>query len=171
MPWKGVTVREQRQRFLEDYCLSYYSITELAERFGVSRKTAHKWINRYKDHGQRGFHEHSRRPRSCPFQTEAAIVEELVALRKRHPHWGARKLLNLMHRRDPRRELPSASTAARILAREGLVKPPGLLGQAGAATAERTPAAPRASHRGPTTSACTCGAGTSGRLTTRGSSG
>jgi len=33
MPWKGVTVREQRQRFLEDYCLSYYSITELAERF------------------------------------------------------------------------------------------------------------------------------------------
>jgi transposase InsO family protein len=123
MPWKGVTVSEQRQRFLEDFRLNYYSITELAERFSISRKTAHKWINRYEEHGQRGFHEHSRRPYSCPFQTEAAMVKELVALRRRHPHWGARKLLDLMHRRDPRRELPSASTAARILAREGLVKP------------------------------------------------
>jgi transposase InsO family protein len=116
-------VSEQRQRFLEDYQLSYYSITELAERFSISRKTAHKWISRYKEHGQRGFRELSRRPHSCPFQTDAAIVEELVALRKRHPHWGPRKLLDLMHRRDLRRELPSVSTAARTLAREGLVKP------------------------------------------------
>jgi hypothetical protein len=34
MPWKGVTVSEQRQRFLEDYLLNFYSKTELAERFG-----------------------------------------------------------------------------------------------------------------------------------------
>ncbi len=122
MPWKGVTVSEQRQRFLEDYQLNYYSVTDLAERFGISRKTAYKWINRFAEYGQKGFHERSRRPRSCPWQTDAAIMEELVALRKRHPHWGPRKLLNLMHRRNPRRELPSASTAARILAREGLVK-------------------------------------------------
>ena len=123
MPWKGVTVSEQRQRFLEDYRLSYYSITELAERFSVSRKTVHKWINRYKEHGQRGFHERSRRPHVCPRQTDAATVKELVALRKQHPRWGARKLLNLMQRRDPKRELPAVSTGARILARQGLVKP------------------------------------------------
>ncbi len=36
MPWKGVTVSEQRQRFIEDYLLNFYSKTELAERFGVS---------------------------------------------------------------------------------------------------------------------------------------
>ena len=84
MPWKGVTVSEQRQRFLEDYQLNYYSITELAERFSISRKTAHKWINRFEEHGRAGFHEHSRRPHSCPWQTDAAIVEELVELRKAH---------------------------------------------------------------------------------------
>ncbi len=130
MPWKGVTVSEQRQRFLEDYQLNYYSITELAERFSISRKTAHthpghqgKWINRFKKHGQAGFHEHSRRPHSCPWQTDAAIVEELVKFRKAHPRWGPRKLLDLMHRRKPRRELPAVSTAAQILAREGLIKP------------------------------------------------
>ncbi len=71
MPWRGVTVSEQRQRFLEDYQLNYYSVTELAERFGISRTTAYthpghqgKWINRFKKHGQAGFHEHSRRPRT-----------------------------------------------------------------------------------------------------------
>ena len=55
MPWKGVTVSEQRQRFIEDYQLNYYSITELADRFSISRKTAHKWINRFKAHGKSAF--------------------------------------------------------------------------------------------------------------------
>jgi len=40
MPWKGVTVSEQRERFLEDYRLNYYSVGELAERFTISRKAA-----------------------------------------------------------------------------------------------------------------------------------
>jgi len=123
MPWRGVTVSEQRQRFLEDYKLNFHSVAELAERFGVSRKTAHKWIDRYEEHGQQGFEELSRRPYRCPRQTDAAIVDELVSLRKRHPRWGARKLLDLMHRRDPGQRLPAASTAARILARGGLVRP------------------------------------------------
>ena len=123
MPWKGVTVSEQRERFLEDYLLNYYSVSELAERFTISRKTAHKWIDRFQEHGHDGYHEGSRRPHSCPFQTEPAVVEELVSLRKAHPHWGPRKLLDLMHQCQPRRDLPAVSTAALILARQGLVRP------------------------------------------------
>jgi putative transposase len=123
MPWKGVTVSEQRQRFLEDYLLNYYTVTELAERFSISRNTAYRWINRYKHYGQEGYQELSRRPHTCPWQTDDSIAAELVKLRKAHPRWGPRKLLNLMQRRDPKRKLPSVSTAARIIAREGLVKP------------------------------------------------
>jgi len=62
MPWKGVTVSETRQRFLEAYKLKYFSVSDLAERFSVSRRTAHKWIRRFEDFGQKGFHELSRRP-------------------------------------------------------------------------------------------------------------
>ena len=130
MPWRGVTVSEQRQRFLEDYRLNYYPVTELAERFGVSRKTANpglttragKWIGRFEEQGQSGFHEHSRRPHRSPSQTAPAIVQALVELRKAHPHWGPRKLLDLMQRRHRQWELPAVSTAARILAREGLAR-------------------------------------------------
>ncbi len=123
MPWKGVTVSEQRERFIEDYLLNFYSKSELAERFGVSRKTAHKWIKRYKEHGQSGLQEQSRRPHSCPWQTDEAIVEELIELKQKHPGWGPAKLLDIMYHRDPGRQLPAVSTAARILSRAGLVKP------------------------------------------------
>jgi transposase InsO family protein len=123
MAWEGVTVGEQRQRFLEDYQLGYYTIVELAERFSISPKTAHKWIKRYKLYGQAGYQELSRRPHRCPWQTDASIAEELVRLRKAHPSWGPGKLLDLMARRDPERPLPVASTAAEILRRAGLVKP------------------------------------------------
>ena len=130
MHWRGVTLSEQRQRFLEDYQLNYYPGSELAERFSISRKTAYpglttragKWINRFQEIGQRGFQEHSRRPRSCPWQTDAAIVQELVDLLKAHPHWGPRKLLDLMQQRHRRWELPAVSTASRILARRGLAR-------------------------------------------------
>jgi putative transposase len=116
-------VSEQRQRFLEDYQLNYYSITELAERFCISRKTAHKWINRFKRNGQGGYYELSRRPYSCPWQTDEKIVEELVDTREAHPRWSPKKLLNLMQKRDPERKLPGISTAALILNRNELIKP------------------------------------------------
>ena len=70
MPWKGVTVSEQRENFLRDYHLRYYSVSELAERFSVSRKTAYKWIDRYEQHGKDGLSDQSRRSHSCPWQTE-----------------------------------------------------------------------------------------------------
>jgi len=130
MPWKGVTVSEERQRFLQDYRLKYYSVSDLAERFSISRRTAHthpghqgKWIDRFKEHGQSGFLELSRRPHHYPGQTDAAIVQQLVELRKAHPRWGPDKLLELMGRDRPQAHLPSISTAARILAREGRVQP------------------------------------------------
>ena len=86
MPWRGVTVSEQRLRFLEDYQLNYYTVTDLAERFSISRKTAYKWIHWFEEYGQKGFHERSRRSHNCPLQTDAAIVEELVQHRQDPQH-------------------------------------------------------------------------------------
>ena len=122
MPWGGVTVSEQRQRFLEDYQRQFYSVSDLAERFSISRKTAYKWIDRFTEYGERGYQELSRRPHSCPWQTDPVVVGELVELRKAHPSWGSRKLLDLMHRRHRSWELPAPSTASLLLARQGLVR-------------------------------------------------
>jgi transposase len=49
MPWRGVTVSEQRERSIEDYRLGFYSLSKLAEQFCISRKTAYKWIDRFSE--------------------------------------------------------------------------------------------------------------------------
>jgi transposase InsO family protein len=122
MPWEGVTVSEARERLLDDWKLNYYSKTELAERHGVARKTVDKWIDRFEQEGLAGYQEHSRRPMTCPSQTDETVVEALVELRKMRPNRGPAKLLDQLQRRHPDWELPSVSTVARILAREGLVR-------------------------------------------------
>jgi len=123
MPWKGVvTVSEQRENFIRDYYLRYYSLWDLAERYSVSRKTAYKWIDRYEGQGREGLQDLSRRPHSCPWQTERHIAEALVQLRLAHPSWGPRKLLDILQRRHPQWDLPVVSTAAQILTHQGLVR-------------------------------------------------
>ncbi len=102
--------------------LGYYSVSDLADRFSISRQTAHKWIRRHKLFGDNGPHELSRRPYNSPSQTDAATARQLIALRKARPSWGARKLLDLVHCRDASRHLPSPSTACRILVRQSLAR-------------------------------------------------
>jgi len=64
MPWNEVTVKEQRENFIRDYRHQYYSVSELAERFGISRNTGYKWIGRWEQGGRSGLQERSKRPRS-----------------------------------------------------------------------------------------------------------
>ena len=122
MPWEGVTVSEQRHNFIRDYADGHYTRTELAERFGISRKTVHKWIKRFNAEGLKGVEERSRRPRSCPWQTDKRIVDDLVAMRKAKPSRGPKKLLEKLRKRHRYVELPALSTVAHILDRQGLVK-------------------------------------------------
>jgi putative transposase len=125
MSWKGVTVTEQRENFIRDYRTNYYGVGDLAERFSISRKTAYKWIRRWETGGLEALAEQSRRPRGCPWQTSESISQELVALRKAHPRWGPRKLLNLIERKHRGWQLPAISTAAKILKDAGLVQSKG----------------------------------------------
>jgi transposase-like protein len=41
---------DQRTQFIADYQRALQTVTELADRFDISRKTAYKWIDRY-EHG------------------------------------------------------------------------------------------------------------------------
>src|SRR4030067_446840 len=113
MPWKGVTMNEQRQRFLEDYKLNVYTTTDLADRFGISRRTPHKWVALFEQSGLSGYHELSRRPHSSPSQTDPAIVQQIVDLRVAHPRWGPSILLALLRKRPPKAHLTTTSTAPR----------------------------------------------------------
>jgi putative transposase len=96
-----------------------FSISELCDHYGVSRKTGYKWIDRYLTRGPAGLEERSRRPRQCPWQTPEHVVEALLEARRRHPCWGAKKLLTIVSKRHS--HWPHRSTIYDILNRHGLV--------------------------------------------------
>jgi transposase InsO family protein len=123
MPWKESVVMDERLRFVRDALSDRFTMSDLCERYGVSRRIGYKWLARYDADGRRGLADRSRAPHACPHRTAAAIVELLVAERTAHPFWGARKLLKVLSTRHARiRQWPAPSTVADLLARRGLVQ-------------------------------------------------
>src|SRR5260221_9628290 len=88
MPWKVKTMLESRRELVELALRAGSNMSELCRRFGVSRKTAYKWLRRYREGGVLGLEDHSRRPRCCPNRTSPAMEEQVVELRTVHPAWG-----------------------------------------------------------------------------------
>lgn len=124
MPWKEVKPMDQKLRFISDYLKDYFTIAELCERYGISRTTGYKWINRYRASGRPdALFEVSRRPHSSPNKTTEDVVETLLDIRDKHPYWGPRKLLCLAAKKHPDWKLPAPSTVALILKRNGYIKP------------------------------------------------
>ena len=121
MPWRETSPMDQRTQFIADHLRETQTITELCDRYGVSRKTGYKWIDRYLRLGPAGLEEHSRRPHRAPNQTADEIVAAILEARHRHPGWGGKKLRALLQRRHPRWTLPGRSTVCDILSRHGLV--------------------------------------------------
>jgi putative transposase len=124
MPWSQTSPMDQKTQFIADYLRGLLTITELCALYGISRKTGYKFIERYLRSGPAGLEERSRRPHQSPNQTAPEIVTALLEARRRHPSWGAKKLLTLEHKRHPRWDLPGRSTVCDILSRHGLVAKP-----------------------------------------------
>ena len=124
MAWIEESPMSQKFRFIGDYLNNYFSVTELCKRFGISRKTGYKWINRYQSSGMPdAIFDLSKRPHNSPAKTADEIVQALLKVRDKHPFWGPRKLLNLVEKKHPDWTLPAESTVALILKRNGYIKP------------------------------------------------
>jgi len=54
MPWLETSSVEQRERFIADERRGLYTRTELCARYGISRKTGYKGLDRYHEEGWRG---------------------------------------------------------------------------------------------------------------------
>ncbi len=122
MPWDQTSIMDQKRLFIADYLSRSFTITDLGDRYGVSRPTAYKWISRFLQHGYAGLDELPRRPSRCPHRTTDAVVEAIVDLRRKHPSWGAKKLLKILYTRRPNTAWPARSTVSDILKRHGLVE-------------------------------------------------
>lgn len=122
MSWKEEDATGERAAFIEAYLTKRYRVADLCAVFGVSVKTGHKTINRFKEGGLPALANRSRASHTHPNATPSEVAELIIEVRHDHPRWGPLKVLQYLEGKYPDIKLPATSTAAGILAREGLVK-------------------------------------------------
>ena len=122
MPWKVGTVMSRRKELVTMALSEGANMSELCRREGVSRKTGHKWLRRYREQGESGLDDLSRRPHRSPNQTREDTEQVVVDLRREYPAKGSHVLAQML--KDRRYDgVPSKSTVTAILRRHGLIDP------------------------------------------------
>ena len=120
MPLVDLSMVEQRYDAVREV-LDGATVTDTATRYGVDRRTLHRWLVRYATEGLAALADRSSKPDRCPHQIAAEIEARIVELRRSHPGWGPRTILNKL-----RRELetpPSRAAIYRCLVRHRLISP------------------------------------------------
>lgn len=120
MPWQEVSTVSLRQELVVFATEGPATVRELCRRYGVSAKTAYKWLARYAGEGVSGLRDRSRRPHGSPRQTRPALEAAVLAVRAAHPEWGGRKIRHVLLRRGVS-GAPAPSTITAILRRHGLL--------------------------------------------------
>jgi transposase InsO family protein len=122
MPWREVSIMDQRREFVELAMREGANRRELCRRFGIHPATGYKWLGRWAADGE--LADRSRRPHSSPLRTQRAIEARILTVRDAHPAWGARKIERCLAREGIPH--PAVSTVHEILRRHGrIVEPPG----------------------------------------------
>ena len=122
MPWMETCAVDQRTRFVLEVERGEFSVSELCGSFGISRKTAYKWLHRYQAEGLDGLRDRSRARRVQPHAVPDAVRRRIIEARRRHPTWGPKKLRPWLARQDPDLPLPSLTTMHTILDDAGLIR-------------------------------------------------
>jgi transposase InsO family protein len=119
---RELSVAEQRYQAVLAVISDGLSISQVAEKVGVSRQTLHSWLARYEAEGLEGLADRSHRPVSCPHQMPAAVEAVLLELRRSRPYWGPRRLVFELAKRKVA-PVPSQSAVYRALVRAGMIDP------------------------------------------------
>lgn len=124
MSWTTTDPKQEKTAFILEAQSGDHSVADMARRYGISRKTAYKWIERFKEEGWEGLEERSRAPQEHPNALGAEVEKLILEFKARWPKWGAPKLLVKLRERLEA-DCPSESSVSRILQRNGLVRPQG----------------------------------------------
>jgi len=120
MPWREVSIMDQRREFVRLAMQGGVNRRELCRRFDIHPDTGYKWLGRWQI--DQGLADRSRRPHTSPQRTGNELEERILAVRDAHPAWGARKIVRCLEREGV--SSPAVSTVHEILRRSGRIKVP-----------------------------------------------
>jgi transposase InsO family protein len=105
-----------------DYDTGAYTVADLCRLHGVSRETFYVWKRRRESGEERWFEERSRSPVHRPHETPSDHIAAVIAMRRRYPHFGPKKIRERLKTDRPDVVWPAASTIGDILKRAGLME-------------------------------------------------
>ena len=121
MPFAETHVMEEKKRFIEEAHRSVRSFAAVCDRYGISRKTGYKWMDRWRRAGPVGLESRASRPRHCPWATPREVVEAILEVRRKYEDFGPKKIRWYLETNRPELALPSRQTMHNILVRHDLV--------------------------------------------------
>ncbi len=124
MPWKENTAMSLKEEFVLLAEQEGANIRQLCRSFGISPKTAYKWLERFHQEGSAGLCDRSCRPSSSPTRTPPGIETLVLQKRERHPAWGGRKLYCTLASQYPSVKIPHSNTITDILRRHDRLQGP-----------------------------------------------
>ncbi|MEX2181388.1 MAG: helix-turn-helix domain-containing protein [Gemmatimonadaceae bacterium] len=115
---------DQKKGFVREYRRGLYTLTELAERYDLCRKSGYALVRRVDEPGIAGLQPQSRRRHTSPNRTPDYVATMLIEAKRKYPAWGLEMLLHWLRPRHREfRNWPAKSTSVANFKREA-IRPP-----------------------------------------------
>ena len=121
MAWELKKVEDQRKELVDAYFEGLIAMKDLCNRFGISRKTAYKWVKRHTVDGLEGLKDQSKAPRSPHRLYSEQELRLALDLKLSHRTWGPKKIHYKLKQHYPGKEIPSPTRLYEIFKDHHLV--------------------------------------------------
>lgn len=121
MPWKGKTVMQTRQEFIERVLKGEKKKAALCREYGISRPTGDKWLKRWSE-GVLNLEDRSHQAFHLKNKIDPSVEQAIVDYRRKFPKLGAKKL-HAIFLKGGDFAVPCVKTINNVLKRNGLVTP------------------------------------------------
>ncbi len=118
MPWKEISAIDERTILISEHLSQEFSLSQIARRRGISRKTAYKWIERYQQMGPEGLKDQPRAAHHHPNAISPEMKQRILDWKELRPLWGAPKIHSKL---QGLADCPAESTVSNVLKRHGWV--------------------------------------------------
>lgn len=122
MAWELKKVEDQRKQLIELYYANNLTMTDICARFGVSRKTAYKWLKRYEENGIKGLLDLSKTPHNPRILYSSKQIEKAIELKSKYSRWGPKKIVAKLSTIYPDEIWPSERRLYDVFKKQGLTQ-------------------------------------------------
>lgn len=121
MPWQESSPMSERLAFVQACLDRRKRIVEICSEFGISEKTGHKLLKRFRESGIEGLRDRSHAVLCHRYRITPEVAERVITLRRKYPLYGPAMLRDWLLQHEPEVRWPAASSIGELLKRSNLI--------------------------------------------------